>query len=189
MRERGFKMEKTKRSRWFAVAISACALAICFALAGCGSSGSSSGTTDASSQTGQTEQSGTSQIEQSEEQGTESTTSANRSDSTVSIVSCKTDVDSDGKKAVTVTVKWTNKSDGKADFSDFYSADAYIDGEEAERTFGEGDGWFDDDKKIAVGKTQTLKLMYEWDGKSEVEVEVTNWADKDQVVANRTFKN
>lgn len=77
----------------------------------------------------------------------------------------------------------------KRNFSDFYSVDAYIDGEETDRTFGDGDGWFDDEQKIAVGKTQTFSVMYEWDGKSDVEVEVTNWADKDQVVANRTFKN
>ena len=183
--ERGLIMEKAKRSRWFAVAISACALTICLALAGCGSSGSQSG---ASSTTGQAEQSGTSQIEESDEQESESTNELNRSDGTVSIEGCKTGVDSDGKKAVVVTIKWTNNSDSKADFERFYSVNAYIDGEEIDRTFGDGDDWFDDDKKIAVGKTQTFREMFEWDGKSDVEVEVTNWADDDQVVANRTFK-
>lgn len=169
-------MEKTKRSRWFAAAISVCALAICLALAGCGSSESSSDSTAQSSATASEQ---TAQQADSEEATEESP---------VVIKKCTVGKDYGGDDAAIVTIQWTNTSDEKAAFYTTYSVTAYVDGEEVDRTFGEGGGWYNDQKRIAKGKTQTFKAMFECDAKDDIEVEVTDWLDSDHVVAHRVFK-
>lgn len=163
-------MEKdmTKKSRLLAAMIAALALAVSLGLAGCG--GSDSGSS-------------------SDDQGSTSIEQAESEESPVTIKSCKAGKDYAGKKTAVVTIQWTNDTDGKEAFYTKYSAKAYVDGEEVDRTFGTGsDEWYGDQKTIKKGKTQTFKAMFEWDGKSDIEVEVTNWLDSDDVVASKTFK-
>lgn len=142
------------------------ALVLCFTLAGCGSDSDSS----------------------TDDQGSASVEQAEKKKSPVTIKSCKEGKDYAGDTAAIVTVKWTNDTDGKAEFITKYSLKAYVDGEEIDSTFGSGDGWYNDQKSIKKGKTQTFKKIFEWDGKSDIEVEVTNWLDDDEVVATKTFK-
>ncbi len=168
-------MEKAKRSRWFAVAIGACALVICLALAGCGSSGSSS---DSAAQSSNVANETATQQADSEEAAEESP---------VVIKKCTVGKDYGGDDTAVVTIQWKNASDSKAAFYTTYSVTAYVDGEEVDRTFGEGGGWYNDQKKIAAGKTQTFKAMFECDAKDDIEVEVTDWLDSDHVVAHKVF--
>lgn len=162
-------MEKdmTKKSRLLAAMIAALALAVSLGLAGCGGSDSDSS---------------------SDDQGSASIEQAESEESPVTIKSCKAGKDYAGKKTAVVTVEWTNDDDSKAAFYTTYSLTAYVDGEEVDRTFGSGDGWYNDQNKIKSGKTQTFKAMFDWDGKSDIEVEVTNWLDSSDVVATKTFK-
>lgn len=165
-------MEKaqTKKRGLLVSLIATCALVACLALAGCGApSPASSGTVSSG-----TDSTGTTAQEQNE-------------NSVVSIESCKASKDYNGHKAAIVTIKWTNDTGKKTSFLMTYTVTAYVDGEEAERTFATSGNWYDDQKKIADGKTQTFKAMYEWDGKSDIEVEVTDWMNSDHVVAHKTF--
>lgn len=109
----------------------------------------------------------------------------------VKIVSCKKDKDYDGKNAVVVTFKWTNNTDESVAFFTQYSVNVYVDGEQTDTAISSYKDWDKYDgtlKKIKKGKTQTVKKMYEWDGKSDVEVEVMDgWFSSDPV-ASKTFK-
>lgn len=163
-------MEKTetKKSGLLAILAAMVVLVMCFGLVGCGSSPDSDSSTS--------------------DQGSASVNKADSEKAPVTIKSCKAGNDYAGKKAAIITIQWTNDSKKKANFLTTYTMTAYVDGEEAESTFGDGDGWYDDQKDIKKGKTQTFKKMVEWDGKSDIEVEVTNWLDSDEVVAKKTFK-
>ncbi|MGI6591314.1 MAG: DUF5067 domain-containing protein [Eggerthellaceae bacterium] len=161
---------RTDKRGLLAALIAVVALAACLALAGCGSdSESSSSSGDSASSAASVESSST-------------------EDSPVTIKSCKSGRDYNGKKAAIIGIEWKNDTGEKAMFQTTYALTVYVDGEEVDRTFGNGDDWYDDQKKIADGKTQTFKAMYEWDGKSDIEVEVTDWAGGDQVIASKTFK-
>lgn len=95
-------------------------------------------------------------------------------DSGIVIKSCKAGKDYSGKKTAVITIEWTNNTDDSQAFFTEYSYTAYVDGEEADRTFGSGKGWYEDQTKIKPGKNKTIKLMYDWDGKSDIEFEVTS---------------
>lgn len=164
------EMEKTeiKKSGLLVALTALVALVMCFSLAGCGSGSDSDSSTS--------------------DQGSASVKKADSEKSPVTIKSCKTGKDYEGKKAAIITIQWTNDGDKKANFLTTYTMTAYVDGEEADTTFGDGDGWYNDQKDIKKGKTQTFKKMIEWDGTSDIEVEVTDWLDSDKVIAKKTFK-
>lgn len=105
----------------------------------------------------------------------------------VSIDGCETAQDYAGGQAIVVTLTWTNNSDKEAAFFTTYSLKPYVNGQESQNTFGTGGGdWYDDQKSIKPGATQTFKKMYEWDGTSAIEVDVkTLFTGKD--IASKTF--
>lgn len=104
-------------------------------------------------------------------------------DSGIVIKSCKASEDYSGNKTAVITLEWTNNEDKTAAFYTMYTYDAYVDGEEVDRAFASGDGWYEDQTKIKAGKTKTIKLMYDWDGKSDIDFEVSAWFSSDPVLS------
>lgn len=119
-------------------------------------------------------------VEQSTEQSAENPNA-------VKIGKAKTQKDYLGKSRVVVSIEWTNNGDETADFMTSYSLKAYQDGEEINRTFGDGDSWYNDQKSIKPGKTQSFKVMFESTGKKDVDVEITELFGSD-VIASKTFE-
>ncbi len=92
-----------------------------------------------------------------------------------------------GKKRVVVTIEWTNNGDETSSFFTEYSLKAYQDDEEIDRSFGNGDDWYNDQKNVKPGKTQTFKAMFESSGKKDVDVEVSELFGSD-VIVSKTFE-
>ena len=89
-----------------------------------------------------------------------------------------------GDKTFVITLDWTNNTDEASSFWSEYTCTAYVDGEQADTAVaGSGDGWNEELTKIKPGKTKTIKLMYDWDGKSDVEFEVNEWFGSEPVLS------
>lgn len=156
-----------KYARIVVAAVSVLALSLC--LFGCGGSDSKS--------------SGGEQQKETVEQGAQA--DADNPDA-VKIGKASMASDYEGKKRLVVEFEWTNNGDETSEFFTEYNITPYQDGEEIERTFGDGDGWFNDQKSIKPGKTQTFKAMFETKGSKDVEIEVSElWGD---TVASKTFE-
>ncbi len=119
-------------------------------------------------------------VEQSAEQSVENPNA-------VKIGKAKSQKDYAGKSRVVVNIEWTNNGDETADFYTSYSLKAYQDGEEIDRTFGDGDSWYNDQESIKPGKTQSFKVMFESTGKKDVDVEITDLFGSD-VIVSKTFE-
>lgn len=104
-------------------------------------------------------------------------------DSGIVIKSCKAGKDYSGKKTAVITIEWTNNTDDSQAFFTEYTTTVYVDGEEADRAYAGGDGWYEDQTKIKPGKSKTMKLMYDWDGKSDVELEISKWFASEPVLS------
>lgn len=92
-----------------------------------------------------------------------------------------------GKKRLVVELEWTNNTDETAEFYLNYNVKAYQDDEEIDRTFGDGDGWYNDQKSVKPGKTQTIKMMFESKSGKDVDVEVEEMWGSD-VIVSKTFE-
>lgn len=185
--------QKGKTGRGLAIAgcaLSAASIAIFFAMYGLAAVGASmtDSDSDSSSNTAISAPAGdnTDASDESSDSADESDTPASDNEGIV-IKSCKASRDYAGKKTAVVTLEWTNETDKTSQFFTTYNDTAYVKGEEAQRTFGSGDGWYNDQKKIKKGKTQTIKFMYDWDGKSDIEFEVTKLFASDPIVS-KTLK-
>lgn len=115
--------------------------------------------------------------------GANSDTDADSQDCGIVVKSCKPGTDYKGDKTAVITLEWTNTGDKTSAFYTAYTYSAYVDGEEADRPIASGDGWYEDQTKIKPGKTKTIKLMYAWDGKSDVDFEVNEWFHSDPVLS------
>lgn len=104
------------------------------------------------------------------------------------VKSCKAARDYAGDKTAVITIEWTNETGETNAFATTYSDTAYVDGEQVNRTSGSGEGWYNDLKKIKKGKTQTIKMMYEWDGKSDIEFEVSKLFFGSDPIISKTLK-
>lgn len=182
---------KPKGGRGIAIAgtvLSAISIAVFLTMYG-GAAASVSGSSDTGSDADNSAISAPAEEDSSskDEEGTVDTPAASDNEGIV-IKSCTAGKDYDGNKTAVITVEWTNETEDTDAFDIAYSYTAYVDGEEAERTFGNGStDWYKDSNKVKKGKTTTMKLMYEWDGKSEVEFEVTKLFGNDPIVS-KTFK-
>lgn len=92
-----------------------------------------------------------------------------------------------GKKRLVVELEWTNNTDETAEFYLNYIVKAYQDDEEIDRTFGDGDGWYNDQKSVKPGKTQTIKMMFDSKSGKDVDVEVEDMWGSD-VIVSKTFE-
>lgn len=104
-------------------------------------------------------------------------------DAGIVIKGCKAGKDYDGNKVACITIEWTNNTGDTAAFFTEYAETAYVDGEEVDRATMLEDGWYEDQTKIKPGKTKTIKFAYDWDGKSDVEFEVTKFLSSDPIVS------
>lgn len=156
-----------KYARIIVAAASALALSLC--LFGCGDSDSGSS-------------SGGEQKKEAVEQEADADNPNN-----VKIGKSKMQGDYAGKKRIVVEIEWTNNTDETEEFYMNYNVKAYQDDEEIERTFGDGEGWYNDQKSVKPGKTQTIKMMFESKAGKDVDVEVEEMWGSD-VIVSKTFE-
>ncbi len=174
---------KPKGGRGIAIAgtvLCAISLVVFLAMYG-GAAASVSGSDDSGSSS--TETSATQDDDSSSDQSAADEEEDAAADSGIVIKSCKASKDYAGDKTFVITLDWTNNTDESSMFMTEFTDTAYVDGEEVDRTFGDGDGWYEDQKKVKPGKTKTIKFMYDWDGKSDVEFEVNEWFGSEPVLS------